>query len=148
MEKEKVEVQAEIKVSAQKIFEFITNPENIPSILPGLIENSNVPALPLTTGASFNYKYQMYGMTFDGVWTVLDIKEPTLYKAHTTGGIESDWTIEISDEGDSTKVQLTVEYAIPGTLFHKIKAAILRKINEKEADHMIHNLKAVLETEE
>lgn len=148
MEKEKVEVQAEIKAPAQKIFEYITTPAHIPAILPGLVENSNVPQLPLVTGSYFNYKYQMYGMVFDGVWTVLDIKTPTLYKAHTTGGIESDWTIEISDEGENSKVTLTVEYQIPGTLFHAIKSTILRKINEKEAELMIHNLKIVLETEE
>ncbi len=144
---EKVFASGEIKVPASKVFDYITNPKNIPAILPGLIENSNIPELPLKSGSSFNYKYQMYGMTFDGVWTVLEIQSPTLYKAHTTGGIASDWTIEISEADNMSKIQLTVEYEIPGTLFKTLKSTILRKINENEATHMLENLKTVLESE-
>ncbi len=148
MEKENVTVNAQIDAPAQKIFDFITNPENIPAILPGLVENSNVPQLPLVTGSSFNYKYQMYGMNFDGVWTVTDIQSPTRYQAHTTGGIESDWTITIVEDGAASNVSLVVEYEIPGVLFRKIKGKILRRINEKEGELMIHNLKVVLEEKE
>lgn len=145
---EKVEVTSNINASPQRVFDYITNPANIPIILPGLVENSNVPELPLKDGSVFNYKYQMYGMVFDGTWTVLDIKSPNIYKAHTTGGIESDWLIEINESNGGSEVKLTVSYEIPGMLFKKITGAILKKINEKEGELMIHNLKTLLESED
>lgn len=145
MEKIKVVKTLEINASPEKIFNFITDPSKIPSILPGLIENSNVPELPLTPGAQFNYKYQMYGMVLEGQWIVDEIQAPTLYKAHTTGGSESWWTQEISGDGDKSTVTLTVEYKMPEGILGKIKAEALMSINDKEADHMIHNLKTVLE---
>ena len=147
MEKIKVTKNLEINASPEKIFNFITDPSNIPSILPGLIENSNVPDLPLTAGAKFDYKYQMYGFIMDGQWIVDEIQAPTLYKAHTTGGTESWWTQEISGDEEKSTVTLTVEYEMPQGILAKIKAKALASINEKEGDHMLHNLKTVLEME-
>jgi len=145
MEKEKVQMSIDISAPVQRIFDYVTDPNKIPSILPGLVENSNVPELPLKVGSVFNYKYQMFGVMLDGVWSVSEISSPSLYKAHTTGGVESDWTYEISGEGDNSKVSLTVEYVMPQGLVSKIKASALAKINEKEADHLLHNLKTILE---
>lgn len=145
MEKIKVVKSLEVNTSPEKIFNFITDPSKIPSILPGLIENSNVPELPLTAGAEFDYRYQMYGVMLDGVWTVDEIQSPSLYKAHTTGGSESWWTQEISGDENKSTVTLTVEYTMPEGVLNKIKANALISINEKEADHMLHNLKTILE---
>ncbi len=145
MEKIKVVKSLEINASPEKIFNFITDPSKIPSILPGLIENSNVPALPLTAGAEFDYKYQMYGVMLDGKWIVDEIQSPSLYKAHTIGGSESWWTQEISGNENKSTVTLTVEYIMPEGVLSKIKANALMSINEKEAEHMLHNLKTILE---
>ncbi len=145
MEKIKVVKTLEINASPEKIFNFVTDPSKIPSILPGLIENSNVPALPLTAGAEFDYKYQMYGMMLDGKWIVDEIQAPSLYKAHTTGGSESWWTQEISGDENKSTVTLTIEYKMPEGILGKIKAEALTSINEKEAEHMLHNLKTILE---
>lgn len=147
MENVKVVKSLEINASPEKIFNFITDPSKIPSILPGLVENSNVPELPLKAGDQFNYKYQMYGMMLDGKWIVDEIQTPTLYKAHTTGGSESWWTQEISGDGDKSTVTLTVEYKVPEGLLSKIKTNALISINDKEGDQMLHNLKTILEME-
>lgn len=144
MEKIKVVKSLEINASPEKIFNFITDPSKIPSILPGLIENDNV-TMPLVVNSSFNYKYQMYGVILEGKWTVDELNSPTLYKAHTNGGIESWWTQEISGDENKSTVTLTVEYGMPNGVLSKIKANALMSINDKEADHMLHNLKTILE---
>ena len=117
METQKITMSTDIGVSAQKVFDFITDPNNIPSVLPGLVENSNIPSLPLVPGATFDFTYQMYGVNFEGVCTVLEIVSPRLYKNHTTGGIESNWTSEIEESEGGCRVVLTVEYEIPSGLF-------------------------------
>lgn len=145
MEKIKVVKTLEINASPEKIFNYVTDPSKIPSILPGLIENSNVPELPLKAGSQFDYKYQMYGVMLNGQWIVDEIEFPKLYKAHTTGGGESWWTQEISGHGDNSTVTLTVEYLMPEGVLSKIKTNALMSINDKEADHMLHNVKTILE---
>lgn len=145
MEKIKVVKSLEIEASPETIFNFVTDPSKIPAILPGLVENSNIPALPLQAGSKFNYKYQMYGVMLDGEWIVDEIQSPSLYKAHTTGGSESWWAQEISGDENKSTVTLTVEYAMPEGVLSKIKANALMSINEKEAEHMLHNLKTILE---
>lgn len=145
MEKIKVVKSLEINASPEKVFNFITDPSKIPAILPGLIENSNIPVLPLVAGSEFDFKYQMYGVMLDGKWTVDEIQFPSLYKAHTTGASESWWTQEISGDSDKSTVTLNVEYTMPEGVLSKIKASALMSINDKEADHMLHNLKTILE---
>jgi carbon monoxide dehydrogenase subunit G len=145
METSTVTKSLQINVPPQKIFDFITTPTNIPFILPGLVENYDIPTLPLKAGSKFGYKYQMYGVMLDGLWIVDQIESPTLYKAHTTGEAASTWIQEISGDEQSSTVTLTVEYTIPEGVLNRIKSNALQSINEKEADHMLHNLKTVLE---
>lgn len=145
MDKIKVVKSLVINATPERIFNFITEPSKIPAILPGLIENSDIPSLPLTAGSQFKYKYQMYGVILEGLWIVDEIQSPSLYKAHTTGASESWWTQEIVPDGDKSQVTLTVEYVIPEGVLAKAQTNILMSINEKEAEHMIHNLKTVLE---
>jgi len=145
MEKIKVVKSLEINASPEKIFSFIADPSKIPSIIPGLIENSNVPELPLVAGAEFDYKYQMYGMMLDGKWIVDEIKAPPIYKAHTIGGSESWWTQEIFGDENKSIATLTIEYKMPEGILGKIKAEALISINDKEAEYMLHNLKTILE---
>lgn len=144
MEKIKVVKSLEINVPQDKIYNFITDPINIPAILPGLVENSNF-TIPLVVGSVFNYKYQMYGLMLEGVWTVDELVYPSLYKAHTAGGVNSWWTQEISGDQEKSTVTLTVEYEIPEGVLNNIKANALISINDKEADHMLHNLKTIME---
>jgi carbon monoxide dehydrogenase subunit G len=145
MDKIKIVKSAEINAPAQKIFDFITDPSKIPAILPGLTENSNVPPLPLKAGSTFNYKYQMYGVELDGQWIVDEVRSPSYYKSHTTGGSDSTWIEEITPDGDASKVTLTIEYEMPQGVLAKIKGDALASINEKAADEMLHNLKTILE---
>lgn len=145
MEKIKIVKSLEINVPPQRIFDFVTDPSKIPSIIPSLVENSNIPELPLKAGSTFNYKYQMYGVMLDGIWTVDEIQAPSFYKAHTTGASESWWTQEISGNDTKSTVTLTIEYIMPEGVLSKIKANALESINDKEADGMLHNLKTILE---
>lgn len=136
---------ADIKAPAQKIFDYLTDPNKIPSILPGLIENTNVPALPLQVGSKFDYKYQMYGVMLDGTWEVTEIESPSKYSANTTGGIDSKWHYDIAEKDGGSHVVLTVEYSAPDSVLGKVKFDALKKVNEKEAEHLLHNLQTILE---
>lgn len=144
--KTKIEEKVSIKAPPGKIFEFLTNPNKIPLVLPSLVENKKVPKLPLTKGSSFDYVYQMYGVKLKGTWNVEKINSETLsYHATTTGDVKSDWIYEIKVKGSTTLVELIIQYEIPKGVLEKVEQSIVSKVNETEAKHYLQNLKTALE---
>lgn len=141
----RVERSIEIASPRDRVFAFLTNPHKIPLVLPGLVENTQVPELPLKKGSKFRYKYQMYGVMLEGYWSVTELESPSRYDAVTDGDVESNWQYRLSEQKGSTKIDLVVTYQTPKTLAGRIKGDVLVRINEQEAEHYFKNLKTVLE---
>lgn len=134
-----------IDASAEVIFDFLVSPEKIPLVLPGLVENFEIPPLPLAPGSKFRYRYQMYGVMLEGVWTVTLVERPARYEAFTDGDIPSQWAYELSQQNGSTKVEMLVTYETPRSVLQRIQSEVVLKINQQEAEHFLQNLKTVLE---
>lgn len=141
----KVHAQAEIDAPIEQVFDFLVAPDKIPLVMPGLIENRDIPPLPLRVGSQFTYKYQLYGVMFEGTWTVTALEAPTVYEARTTGGADSEWKYRLSEQDGKTNVSLTVNYETPRSLLEKFKSNIAEAMNQKEAETYMHNLKLLLE---
>jgi uncharacterized protein YndB with AHSA1/START domain len=141
----RVEISTVIAAPRIRVFDFLVNPNKIPLVLPGLVENTEIPPLPLKKGSKFRYKYQMYGVMLEGHWTVTDMDAPSRYDAVTDGDIESNWKYRLSEQNGSTKLEMVVTYQTPQTLAGRIKGDVLVRINEQEAEHYFKNLKTVLE---
>lgn len=145
MQTEKIHAEVSIKASINKVFEFVTNPNNIPLTLPGLIENTNVPELPVKRGDKFNFKYKMMGVVIEGTVEVDEIESPTTYDFSTSVGITSHWKEQISENDGLTNLVLDVEYEAPESLFEKIKLDVAKQSNQKEAEQFLQNIKLALE---
>src|SRR5687768_15859062 len=103
----KVHVETTIDVPREEVFDFLVQPEKIPLVLPGLIENTDIPELPLKVGDTFTYHYQIAGVVLEGTWTVTELERPSVYHARTTGGGDSTWRYKLADKGKGTHVELT-----------------------------------------
>jgi hypothetical protein len=134
-----------IDASAEKTFDFLVSPEKIPLVLPGLVENYDIPPQPLQPGSSFKFRYQMYGVMLEGRWTVTKVDRPNRYEASTEGEVASAWVYEITRENGSTHVDATITYETPHSVLEKIRSDVMLKINQQEADTFLRNLKTVLE---
>lgn len=144
----KVSVSVEIDRSPEAVFDFLVSPAKIPLVLPGLIENTGIPELPLRPGSSFHYKYQMYGVMLEGTWVCKAVDRPRLYEAETDGDVPSRWTYELTGKGDSTRVSLVCTYETPASVAAKIKGDVMVRLNQKEAEAFFQNMKAVIELAE
>ena len=145
MEKTTVLKGIDINCKPEKIFSFITDPKNIPLILPGLIENTNIPPLPIKRGSTFNFKYQLAGFIFEGKVKVDKVVPTSTYDFTTIGGITSTWKQSITPKGKGSKFSLNVSYEIPDNVLGKLKSAALIKLNEKDANQYLQNLKSSME---
>ncbi|HEX9221672.1 MAG TPA: SRPBCC family protein, partial [Gemmatimonadaceae bacterium] len=114
-----------IHASAGRVFDFLVSPEKIPLVLPGLVENTDIPPLPLKEGASFHFLYQMYGVMLRGTWTVKVVEPDTRYEAITEGEVASKWKYVLTERDGSTNVDLVIEYETPRSVLQKIKSEFM-----------------------
>ena len=145
MYESQVHLETTIDQPRERVFDFLTNPYQIPLVLPGLIENTNVPQLPLKVGDEFNYKYQVMGVVLDGTWTVTELDAPSRYSARTTGGGDSEWRYELTENGKGTHVTLDVSYDPPQSVLQRVQQGVLERVTENDGTAYMLNLKTVLE---
>jgi carbon monoxide dehydrogenase subunit G len=145
MYSKKVHQQTTINVPREEVFDFLVKPLQIPLVLPGLIENTGVPKLPLKVGDKFTYHYQVSGVMLEGTWTVTELKRPSTYAARTTGGGDSEWRYELTESDGGARVDLTVTYDPPKSVIQKVQVEVLEKIVQKDGETYMENLKTLLE---
>jgi len=140
-----ISLDTRIDASPEDVFDKLANPQWVTSVMPGLIENTNVTRIPVQTGDAFDYAYQVFGVILRGKWHVDVASRPSLYKAHTDGEGQSEWEYMLSGDGKATTLRLRVAYEMPKGLLGKAKAQFLKAINQKAAEHYIHNIKQYFE---
>lgn len=145
MYKEKIHFEADINVPPEKVFDFLTDPHNIPLVLPGLIENNNIPPLPVKVGARFNFKYQMLGVVLEGDVVVDKVESPSAYDFTSSGGGDSKWMQRLTEKDSGTHLTLDVEYNPPQSWIDKVKLSVIQKMNQGEAEKYLQNIKTLLE---
>jgi ligand-binding SRPBCC domain-containing protein len=148
MNEARVRYEIDIPASRKKVWDFLVDPHKIPLVLPGLVENVDIPPLPLQNGSSFKYRYLMYGVMLEGHWKVTALETPSRYEAETDGDVSSHWRYDLTEDGGRTHVKLDVTYKTPASLTGKVKGDVLAKINQSEAEAYMKNLKAVLEMQQ
>ena len=141
-----IELSVDVQQPSEKVFEFLTSPQKIPLVMPSLVENVDIPPLPLKAGSSFRYRYQMYGVMLEGSWSCVQVERPSTYEAKTEGDIASHWLYRLSPGANGgTHVAMTVTYETPKNVAAKIKSDLMLKINKTEGETYLQNLKTVLE---
>ena len=135
----------DIKAPVQSVYDFLTQPTNLPSIWPNMISVSNVVAV---SGGShdFDWVYKMGGIHFKGHAKTEEAQPGKLVRVHNDGGIPSTfvWTYQ-GLNGAGTRLKLDIEYSLPTPVVGKIAEALLAKLNERDADTLLANLKDVME---
>ena len=133
-----------IKSPVEKIFNYISEPENQPEIWPSLMEIKNVERF--SDGNIKNqWVYKMAGIRFEGTSESIDYVPNKRIVSKTKGGVESTQTWTFQPEGDKTRVSFEVEYTIPIPVLGKLAEAIIVKMNEHEGETILANLKARME---
>ncbi len=144
---EKIRKYAFIEASPAKVFGYLADPAHLPEIWPSLVEVSNVQTKP--DGAhSFDWTYKMAGVKFHGHSETLEVQRDRLRLVRNASGIPSTFRWSFEPRAEGTDFGLEVEYEMPGQLLGRLAAPFLRRLNDREADTLVHNLKERMEAEE
>ena len=140
----KVQKAVIINAPVEKIFRYISNPNNLPEVWSSLVAVSDVK--PLRNGGhSHRWVYKMAGTTFEGTGEDIELIPNERLVSKTDGGVKSTQTWTLQPESGGTKVAVTVEYTIPIPLLGKLAEILIVKMNDLEGDLVMANLKARME---
>jgi carbon monoxide dehydrogenase subunit G len=135
-----------INASPDKVFEYMAEPSNLPEVWPSLIETKDVQRSPEGLAVSWGWKYKMAGMHFEGKSEMIEHVAGEHTVSKTEGGIASTITWKYHPEEGGTRVIFDADYTVPVPLLGKLAEAFVVKQNEKEAETILENLKARMET--
>lgn len=129
-----------VEAPPEKVYEYLDDPAHLPEIWPSMVEVSDVADLP-NGGHSYHWVYKMAGVRFEGESETVEIEPEKHYIQKNTGQIPSsfDWTF-IAENG-STRLKMKTEYEVPETLLGTLAKPFILKLNEREADSFLGNLK-------
>jgi uncharacterized protein YndB with AHSA1/START domain len=137
----RVEKEVIVNAPIEKVFSYISEPNNLLEFWPSLVEIKDVQSLP-NGGYSARWVYKMAGMRFDGTGEYTQVIPNHWIIIETKGGVSSTITWTFRSVQDGTRVNLTVEYRVPIPLLGKLAEAIIVMMNEQEGDLMMANLRA------
>ncbi len=136
----------DIDASVDRVFDYLTHPENFLAIWPSMVEIKNVERRD-DGWHSFDWTYRMAGMRFHGHAKTVRVEKNAYIELKNETGIPSVFRYTYKPHGKGV-MRLTeeVEYTIPTPLLGRLAEAAIAKMNEHELDLVLKNLKAAVET--
>ncbi len=141
---ERVRKEIFIEAPTSKVFEYMLDPAHLPEIWPSLIEVSNVHTEP-DGSSEYDWTYKMAGVKFHGHTRTVEAERNRLHIVKARGGIPHSIRWEFRPHGQGTDFSSEVEYEIPGALLGRLAAPFVRRLNEREAELTVRNLKERME---
>jgi uncharacterized protein YndB with AHSA1/START domain len=130
----------EIRAPVAQVFSYVAQPEHLPEIWPNLIAVTQVEHTP-EGGHRFGWMYKMAGLRLRGHSETVAIEPNHLLVDRSDKGLPNTfrWTYQPKD--GATEVTLDVDYEAP----FRLAEPVLRRINERDAEQLLTNLKAKME---
>lgn len=133
-----------IHAPVERVFDYLDKPEHLPEIWPSMVRVENVERMgdrPL----GYDWTYKMAGMHFHGHSEIIAHKKNTRIVSKNEKGIPSTFTWTFVAEDGGTRFMVDVDYTIPSPLLAKLADGLVKRLNEREADVFLENLKTRVE---
>ncbi len=141
----KIHKSITINAPVERVFDYASHPENLPEIWPSMVEVKN-PQRKEDGSHSFDWVYKMAGVHFRGHSDTVEVEKNKHLKLKSTEGIQNTFDWSYSGENGTTRVEMSVDYSVPVPLLGKLAEPFVAKLNEREAQTVLENLKARLES--
>jgi uncharacterized protein YndB with AHSA1/START domain len=140
-------VQRTIRIDApvERLWRYLADPKHLPEFWPSMVEVSNAVVAP-DARHSFDWIYKMAGVKFRGHADTLELLSERLRVVRNEGGIPSTFRWIFEPRGATTDLRLEITYELPIPVLGRLASPVVRWMNEREADTMLANLKARMET--
>lgn len=142
-----VKKSIQINESAEKVYNYLSDHNNEPEWMPGMIEVNLMSGDSKNVGDTYKWKYKMAGMILKGETTVKEMVPNRKIVTESNAGIKNTFTFNLEPNEEGTMLGLNIDYTIPVPVLGKIAEKIVLGKNEREADLAIENIKIHLENQ-
>ncbi len=140
--KEKITINAPV----DKVFGFMTTPDNWTEYVTSLTNVSDVSSAGLEPGTTFTWEYRMLGVKLSGTGTVTDNARNAVFGMKMTGAVPISEYYIFTPSGDDTELAIEITYELPGKVLEKIaNSRIVEKLNQREAINVLEKIKLFCE---
>ena len=139
----KVERTITINAPVEKVFSYISDPNNELETIPSITDIRNIQGEG--AGKTYDWTYKMLGIPLRGKSETVEYKPNERYVSKSSGGIVSTWTYSFKAEAGGTQMNLVVEYTIPVPVLGKFADRLVLRQTGREADLAMANIKDRLE---
>jgi carbon monoxide dehydrogenase subunit G len=134
-----------LKAPVEKVFAYISNPENETEYIPGVIEIRDISGEGV--GLRCKWTYKIMGFRLNGEAEIVEYEPNLKYVIKTKGDIESTWNWTFEEDSGKTRLKLKVDYSLPVHVLDHIGEALLKVLNSHEANYAMAILKKRLENQ-
>lgn len=143
-----VNVSRKVMINAplEKVFQFITSPDNWTKYVTSLVDVRDVSSKAAEKGATFTWQYRMFGMNFGGKGTITENVKNVKFGMKMEGGFPIAETYHFAAVNGGTELEVEIQYDMPGKIMSVVsKSSVVEKMNMKEADGVLEKIKILCE---
>jgi uncharacterized protein YndB with AHSA1/START domain len=134
----------DVAASPSTVYEFVTEPANLPHVWPSLVSVSNVERSP-DGSHSFEWTYKLGGLCLRGRAASVRAERNAFVEVDNERGVPSRFRWRCVPRGGETRVTLEADYEIPASIIGRLAEPIVAKMNEREMDQLLSNVKLAVE---
>jgi carbon monoxide dehydrogenase subunit G len=141
-------ITREITVEApiDDVFGTLEDPSGLPRFVPGVSEVTDIHRTEDRIGDSFRVVYSVAGIKLPQKFTTIVYVRPSRAQLRFEGPMRGTMDWQLDAQGPATRVSLEIDYTVAGgPLGEAVNAVLLERMNEKNAERMLENLKLVVE---
>ncbi len=136
-----------VNAAPSKIYGYLNDPRHMLEIWPSMVEETNVEMQP-DGRHSFDWVYKMAGMKFHGHCDTIQLERDRVRVDRNASGIPSTFRWRFEPSGPGTDVTLEIEYEVPGKLLGLLAGPVLKRMNDRDGNTLIENLRERMEVPE
>ncbi len=143
----KVTKTVTIKSTIEEVFKRIEDPNTLPVYVPSVTNVSDVRRTDKHVGDTFRVSHSLLGAQFDEDFTFTEYRKGAMITARFAGTMSGTMGITLEPQGSSTKTTLEYDWKMPLGVLGKLASSLAaNRINEKNAERLLENLKIVCES--
>ena len=141
-----IEKKIIINAPVEKVYQFITNPENWTRYVNHLMSVRDISSPRLQKGTTFRWTYRKFGINLHGSGEVTENIKNHRFGLSMQGVVPVKERYTFAPDKKGTVLYADIKYGIPQKVINIIsKAPIIEKINKKDADNVLGRIKILCE---
>lgn len=139
----KVMKKIQINAPIREVFTYLDNPRNELEWMQGMVDVRDVHGSGKNT--HFSWTFKMGGHRLEGETERVEEEADHKIVERLSGEAPSTWTFTLEPQGESTELNLDVEYTIPHRVLSRLTEPMVMKRHEREIEQDLLNIKERME---